>query len=90
MDPFDSSSEDDDFITGVFYSYYFDELNDDNENAVLQTRAAAINRNRESAHRRLYRDYFADESVYDSTNFKRRFRLSRNLFMRICSALENR
>jgi len=83
MDPFDSSSEDDDFITGVFYSYYFDELDDDNENAVLQTRAAAIYRNRESAHRRLYRDYFADESVYDSANFKRRFRLSRNLFMRI-------
>ncbi|KAL4581244.1 hypothetical protein LXL04_017454 [Taraxacum kok-saghyz] len=71
MDPFDSSSEDDDFITGVFYSYYFDELDDDNESAVLQIRAAAINRNREGAHRRLYRDYFADESVYDSAkNFR--------------------
>ena len=87
MDPFDSSSEDDDFITNVFYSYYFDELDDD---AILRTRSAAINRNRATTHRRLYRDYFADESVYDSNHFKRRFRLSRNLFMRICSALENR
>ena len=60
MDPFDSSSEDDDFITGVFYSYYFDELDEDDKNAVLRTRSAAINRNRAAAHRRLYRDYFAD------------------------------
>ena len=29
MDPFDSFSEDDDFITNVFYSYNFDELDDD-------------------------------------------------------------
>ena len=50
MDPFDSSSEDDDFITNVFYSYYFDELDDDDENAVLRTRSAAINRIRATAH----------------------------------------
>ena len=87
MNPFNSSLEDDEFITNTLYAYYFDDLDDEE---VLRTRVADLNRNRETAHRRLYRDYFAEESVYDSNALKRRFRSSQNWFMRICSVLENR
>ncbi|XP_023732506.1 uncharacterized protein LOC111880315 [Lactuca sativa] len=49
-----------------------------------------LNRNREEGHEHLYRDYFADNCVYGAKDFKRRFRLSRNVFLRITNALQSR
>ncbi|XP_052626734.1 uncharacterized protein LOC111909751 [Lactuca sativa] len=49
-----------------------------------------LNRNREEGHENLYRDYFADNCVYRTKDFKRRFRLSRDVFLRIANALESR
>ncbi|XP_062195309.1 uncharacterized protein LOC133898645 [Phragmites australis] len=47
-----------------------------------------INRNREAGHWRLYEDYFSDAPTYSPTFFRRRFRMSRSLFLRILQAIE--
>ncbi|XP_052627250.1 uncharacterized protein LOC111920503 [Lactuca sativa] len=49
-----------------------------------------LNRNHEEGHKHLYRDYFADYCVYGAKDFKRRFRLNRDVFLRIANALESR
>ncbi|XP_022030926.1 uncharacterized protein LOC110931861 [Helianthus annuus] len=46
-----------------------------------------IDRDRESAHERLVVDYFADEPLYSEAIFRRRFRMSRRLFLRIADDL---
>ncbi|XP_021986421.1 uncharacterized protein LOC110882797 [Helianthus annuus] len=46
-----------------------------------------IERDRESAHERLVADYFADELLYSEAIFRRRFRMSRRLFLRIADDL---
>ncbi|XP_041999132.1 uncharacterized protein LOC121748703 [Salvia splendens] len=47
-----------------------------------------INRDREGAHARLYNDYFADNPLYNETMFRRRFQMSRLLFLRIVDAVK--
>ncbi|XP_050246615.1 uncharacterized protein LOC126717008 isoform X1 [Quercus robur] len=47
-----------------------------------------IERDRLAGHKRLYLDYFADTPVYPPNLFRRRFRMSRSLFLRIQSAVE--
>ena len=46
-----------------------------------------VNRGRVEGHERLYRDYFATPCVYESF-FRRRFRMSRPLFLRIVNEIE--
>ncbi|XP_071727367.1 uncharacterized protein [Rutidosis leptorrhynchoides] len=48
-----------------------------------------IPRDRESAADRLFNDYFADSPVYPENKFKRRFRMSRQLFLRIVEGISN-
>ena len=48
-----------------------------------------IRRDREEAHERLYREYFAEGSVYNEHHFRRKFRMRKNLFIRIMEALGN-
>ncbi|XP_042472493.1 uncharacterized protein LOC122055180 [Zingiber officinale] len=48
-----------------------------------------INRNREAADRNPFNDYFAENALYNDAMFRRRFRMGRNLFMRICDAVTN-
>jgi len=48
-----------------------------------------INRDREQTHERLYRDYFADEPIYNEQHFRRRFRMRKHLFLQIVDALSN-
>nr|XP_017217028.1 PREDICTED: putative nuclease HARBI1 [Daucus carota subsp. sativus] len=48
-----------------------------------------INRDREAAHNRLVRDYFAAIPVYPLETFQRRFRMGRHIFLRIVDALSN-
>ena len=45
-------------------------------------------RDRVSGHSRLLNDYFAENPVYEETLFRRRFRLSRPLFLRILHTLQ--
>ena len=47
-------------------------------------------RDRVSGHSRLLNDYFVKNPVYDETLFRRRFRLSRPLFLRILHTLQQR
>ncbi|XP_073138048.1 protein ANTAGONIST OF LIKE HETEROCHROMATIN PROTEIN 1-like [Henckelia pumila] len=48
-----------------------------------------IQRNREAGHERLVNDYFSTNPVYHDGIFRRRFRMRRELFLRIVTALEN-
>nr|KAJ0188080.1 hypothetical protein LSAT_V11C900460400 [Lactuca sativa] len=47
-----------------------------------------INRDREAENKLLVHDYFAPDSLYDLSKFEKRFRISRNLFLRIARDLE--
>ncbi|XP_010681433.2 uncharacterized protein LOC104896384 [Beta vulgaris subsp. vulgaris] len=49
-----------------------------------------VPRDREGGAARLYRDYFSPEPVYPASTFRRRFRMRRELFMRIVDALESK
>nr|XP_043625631.1 uncharacterized protein LOC122597063 [Erigeron canadensis] len=44
---------------------------------------------RGESHNRLFRDYFAEEPKFNETFFRQRFRMSRRLFVKIASDLEN-
>jgi hypothetical protein len=46
-----------------------------------------VSRPREEAHQQLMEDYFVENPVYNSTIFRRRFRMRRPLFLRIVDAL---
>ncbi|XP_021756217.1 uncharacterized protein LOC110721390 [Chenopodium quinoa] len=49
-----------------------------------KTRRGGTNRrDREMGHARLFNDYFSDNPVYNTTQFRRRFRMQRPLFIRI-------
>ena len=48
------------------------------------------NCDRVSGHSRLLNDYFVENPVYDETLIRRRFRLSRSLFLRILHTLQHR
>ncbi|XP_021971280.1 uncharacterized protein LOC110866442 [Helianthus annuus] len=52
-----------------------------------RNRNLTIDRDRESAHERLVTDFFADEPLYSESIFRRRFRISRRLFLRIADDL---
>ena len=47
-----------------------------------------IDHNHLVGHKRLYDDYFAEESVYPPKVFRRRFRMRHSLFLRILSEVE--
>ncbi|XP_038678744.1 putative nuclease HARBI1 [Tripterygium wilfordii] len=47
-----------------------------------------IDRGSIEGHNRLFNDYFAENPVYPHDRFRRRFRMSRNLFLRIQAAVE--
>ncbi|XP_028068936.1 uncharacterized protein LOC114271522 [Camellia sinensis] len=47
-----------------------------------------IYRNRIQGHKRLYQDYFSETPIYPPNLFRRRFRMSRYLFLRILSMVE--
>ena len=52
-----------------------------------RTKKRSIKRDREVAHDRLYKDCFAEDSVYNAHHFRHRFRMRRHLFLRIVEAL---
>ena len=50
-------------------------------------RRSPLERDREGANETLFRHYFSPEPVYDEAHFRRRFRMSRQLFLRISNDL---
>lgn len=46
-----------------------------------------IDRNREEGHQRLWNDYFSENPTYPERLFRRRFRMNRDLFMRMVNRL---
>ncbi|XP_021718611.1 uncharacterized protein LOC110686329 [Chenopodium quinoa] len=46
-------------------------------------RGGTDRRDREMGHARLFNDYFSDNPMYDTNQFRRRFRMQRPLFLRI-------
>ncbi|XP_042404757.1 putative nuclease HARBI1 [Zingiber officinale] len=48
-----------------------------------------LNRDREVGHARLFNDYFSDDPVYPDDIFRRRFRMKKELFLRIVDAVKN-
>ena len=76
MQTFDS--DDGEFIS-TFFSVVQSLAAEEDSNNVVHTRAT-INRNRQEAHDRLVRDYFADNCLYDEETFATRFRISRDVF----------
>nr|XP_043638348.1 uncharacterized protein LOC122609363 [Erigeron canadensis] len=53
-------------------------------------RRVSVDRDRIEAHARLMRNYFADEPRYNARLFRKRFRMTKNLFERIVGDLEPR
>ena len=53
-------------------------------------RKRLVKRDRQEANDRLYKDYFAEDSIYNETHFRCRFCMRRHLFLRIVGALESR
>jgi hypothetical protein len=47
-----------------------------------------VNRNRTEGELRLYNDYFAENPKFIESQFRRRFRMNRRLFLRIANAFE--
>ena len=45
-----------------------------------------LNRDFQAAHERIMKDDFVEQSVYPEALFRRRFRMSKRLFMKIFSA----
>lgn len=48
-----------------------------------------IHRDREGSAQRLFNDYFSENPTYNEELFRRRFRMSRSLFLRIVEAVKN-
>jgi hypothetical protein len=48
-----------------------------------------VPRNISEGHNHIYLDYFADQCVYSEKHFRRRFRMSRSLFLRIVDEVES-
>ena len=52
-------------------------------------RSPNLARDHQAGHRRIMRDYFEDNPVYNDKLFRRRFRMRRRLFLRIVDAVED-
>src|SRR5664279_3728819 len=62
-------------------------LNLEAESSRTRRHRQFIRRDREGAHDRLYEDYFADNCTYPPNFFRRRYRMRRQLFLRIVHRL---
>uniref|UniRef100_A0A0D3A940 DDE Tnp4 domain-containing protein n=1 Tax=Brassica oleracea var. oleracea TaxID=109376 RepID=A0A0D3A940_BRAOL len=71
----------------------FDEILEDTYNDIVeaqtskQRKQAYIERNREAGHDRLWNDYFSEDSTFSAHLFRRRFRMNKELFLRIVHGL---
>nr|KAJ0222118.1 hypothetical protein LSAT_V11C200099480 [Lactuca sativa] len=81
---------DDDFVLQTLLSMARDRLRQRGESSNDEKkRRILINRDRIATHELLVHDYFGPDSLYDLSKLEERFRISRNLFLRIARDLEN-
>ena len=59
-----------------------------NETSTVQRHRRYIDREREAGYERILRDYFVDNPVYSEEMFRRRFQMTKGLFLRIFDALQ--
>ena len=88
----ESSSSDDDVYNELIWEYIINE--DDETHSLLFPvvkrrriylyKRPNIYRDFRGGHQRIYNDYFAVNPTYNSVYFRRRFRMSKRLFIRIC------
>ena len=71
----------------------FDEYFEDTYNSIVENRTdkkkkrAYVERNREAGHNRLWNDYFNENPSFPENLFRRRFRMNKQVFMRIIDTL---
>ncbi|KAJ0879652.1 hypothetical protein HanRHA438_Chr10g0453971 [Helianthus annuus] len=66
-----------------------DDLYEDVEEQCTRKRRKFIRRDHIQGHERLYRDYFAENPVYPSNLFRRRFRMTMSRYIRLfCECYE--
>ncbi|RLN24092.1 putative nuclease HARBI1 [Panicum miliaceum] len=83
----DSSSDDDDdfdFVTAMLVDI---KSNRSKHGGSVMGRAV-VRRKKQAGHIKLMEDYFVDAPVFGPRTFRRRFRMSRDLFMHIAKAVE--
>ncbi|XP_075499748.1 uncharacterized protein LOC142538276 [Primulina tabacum] len=68
-------------------STYFQQLDNMHHGGSIHGHTV-INRDRAAAEQRLYNDYFSDSPMYGEAMFKRRFQMSRRLFLRIMISIQ--
>ncbi|KAI3827348.1 hypothetical protein L1987_01421 [Smallanthus sonchifolius] len=66
-----------------------DSDNEDDDGQSSRQRRKFIRRDHIEGHERLFRDYFAENPVYTPKLFRRRFQMSRPLFLRILNEVES-
>ena len=67
-----------------------EELDTDNDEKSKNQASRRPNKERNHAegHNKLLQDYFNEDSTYDDSDFQRRFRLPKELFLKVVSDLE--
>ena len=88
-----SLHDSDDEVEEVFFATLHQDSSDSDEGMRSRPRRgsrmgrAFVHRDRELWHEHLVRDYFAPTPVFDHVKFRRRFRMRRELFMRIADSV---
>lgn len=72
--------------------HLIDELleTDSEEETDRRRERTTVHRDREGAERKLDREYFSGDCIYDDEHFRRRFRISKQIFGRIHDSIDNR
>ena len=83
-----SSDELEERLDEIFDEYFEDTFNNIVEaQTSKQRKHAYIERNREEGHARIWNDYFSEDLTFSSHLFRRRFRMNKELFLRIVNGL---
>ncbi|XP_071704378.1 uncharacterized protein [Rutidosis leptorrhynchoides] len=80
---------DDEKIVSFINSLTEEEVDGEASSSRFPRSRVYIARDREDAAIRLYNDYFSETPMYPENKFKRRYRMSRQLFLRIVEGISN-
>ncbi|XP_071701596.1 uncharacterized protein [Rutidosis leptorrhynchoides] len=86
---FPDDDSDDEKIVSFINSLTEEEVDGEASSSRFPRSRVYIARDREDAAIRLYNDYFSETPMYPENKFKRRYRMSRQLFLRIVEGLNN-
>ncbi|XP_021305553.1 uncharacterized protein LOC110431162 [Sorghum bicolor] len=84
----DSAADDDDFDMLVAAVIVDSFANDEKKHGGCVEGHRVLHRDREAGHERLFQDYMAENPTYGPEIFRRRYRMSRDLFKRIMNKVE--